>query len=291
VKIQEALFLISSISLFDIGVMSSNSSRRHTFPHCTSPQPRHAKTQSDPFCHQQRFELMRQKDKLDGAEERRIYEDFQSLKNPKGHQYSDEQNRLLLTLIHGLIMQKGMSESSAITYIADISGSHYDTIQSLYSKWKLTHTIHSPDTSKMGKGNPSHPLYVHPWDINIEQRIHCIIKECNQARGFCNSGDIQSMLKKEFNIDISRNGLARRLHHLGYQWGRTRTMGGMSLSARIARGVTYMKELSLAIEEENSNQAIICFSDESYVNVRHKIQYTWYSIYSPQKNEVGGSNW
>ena len=49
-----------------------------------------------------------------------------------------------------------------------------------------------------------------------------------------------------------------------------------------------MKELSLAIKEENSGNAVICYSDESYVNVRHRIQYTWYSIYSPIKNEVGG---
>ena len=91
-----------------------------------------------------------------------------------------------------------------------------------------------------------------------------------------------------FNIEITRNGLSRRLHQLGYQWGRTRTIGGMTRAARIARGVIYMKELSLAIEEENSGNSILTFTDESYVNVKHKIQYTWYSIYSPQTNEVGG---
>jgi hypothetical protein len=50
----------------------------------------------------------------------------------------------------------------------------------------------------------------------------------------------------------------------------------------------YMKELSLAIEEENSGAAVLCFSDESFIHVRHKIRYTWFSIYSTQKNEVGG---
>jgi transposase len=62
----------------------------------------------------------------------------------------------------------------------------------------------------------------------------------------------------------------------------------MTLAARIARGVIYMKELSLAIQEEKLDKAVICFVDESFVNVRHKIRYTWYSIYSPQTNEVGG---
>jgi transposase len=49
-----------------------------------------------------------------------------------------------------------------------------------------------------------------------------------------------------------------------------------------------MKELSLAISEENLGGAVICFTDESYVNVRHKIQFTWFSPLSPQRNEVGG---
>jgi hypothetical protein len=48
-----------------------------------------------------------------------------------------------------------------------------------------------------------------------------------------------------------------------------------------------MKELALALNEENSGSAVICYTDESYVNIRHRIQYTWYSIYSLQTNEVG----
>jgi len=49
-----------------------------------------------------------------------------------------------------------------------------------------------------------------------------------------------------------------------------------------------MKELALAREEENSGGAVIVFTDESYVNVRHKIGFTWYSEATPWKNEVGG---
>jgi len=62
----------------------------------------------------------------------------------------------------------------------------------------------------------------------------------------------------------------------------------MSIAARKARTVVYVKELSLAILEEKSGESVICFTDESYVNVRHKIQFTWYSPWTPQGNEVGG---
>ena len=50
----------------------------------------------------------------------------------------------------------------------------------------------------MGKGNPSHPLYIPPFSLEIECEIHRIIEEYNQKKGFCNTADIQSMLKNEF---------------------------------------------------------------------------------------------
>ena len=73
--------------------------------------------------------------------------------------------------------------------------------------------------------------------------------------------DIQSILKTEFSIEISRSGLSRRLRSLGYQWGRSQSVGAMSIAARRARIVIYVKELSLAISEENLGGAVICFTD------------------------------
>jgi transposase len=186
------------------------------------------------------------------------------------------------------MLNEGMNERKAINYLSSITGSTNLTIENLYYEYKNNRIIHSPDTSRMGRGNPLHPLYQHEWSLETELQIHNKIEEYNKTKGFCNTNDIKNFLLNNFNINISRNGLARRLHSLGYIWGRSRTIGGMTLAARIARGVTYMKELSLAIEEENSNNSVIIYSDESYVNVRHKIQYTWFSPYSLTKNEVGG---
>ena len=231
---------------------------------------------------------MQQKDKEARDEKKRIREDFAALKNPRGHQYSQDQNRLLLCILHGLMQEEGMSEAKAGKYLQSISGAGVNTLLSLLSQWKSTQSVPSPNTSQTGRGSPSHPLFLQPWSIEIEQQLHHKIAEFNQLKGFCNTADIQSFLDQELHIQISRNGLRRRLHALGYQWGKSRTMGGMTVGARIARGVTYMKELSLAIEEENSGNAVICYTDESYVNVRQKIQYTWLSVYSPTKNEVGG---
>ena len=61
----------------------------------------------------------------------------------------------------------------------------------------------------------------------------------------------------------------------------------MTIAARRARTVVYVQELSLAISEEEKGGAVICFTDESYVKVRHKPQFTWFSDATPTENEVG----
>jgi len=206
-------------------------------------------------------------------EKKRVNDDFLLLKNSSGHQYSMDQNQLLLTQIHGAMTVKGMEEFHAINLVSDITGCHINTLKSIYSHWKSIHTVPSPSSSIRGSANPSHPLHLPPFSIEIECEIHRLIAEYNHEKGFCNTSDILSSLESKFNdISITRNGLARRLRSMGYQWGRTKTVGGMSRSARIARTVIYVKELSLAIEEEKLGNSIICYTDESYVNVRHKIE-------------------
>lgn len=258
------------------------------FPSKSSSSHRSRKRQTGYAVNPNPIKSLSRKIAEEREEKSRISEDFSTLKNPSGRQYSEDQNRLLLTLLHGLMMKKEMADGSAINYLSTISGADYYTISSLYVAWKSSHIVPSPSSSIRGRANPSHPLHLPPFSLEVECAIHRIIEEYNLTKGFCNSSDIQSHLQNNYNIQISRNGLARRLHQLGYQWGRSRTIGGMTRAARIARGVTYMKEYSLAIQEENQGNAIICYLDESYVHVRHKIQYTWYSIYSPHTNEVGG---
>ena len=85
--------------------------------------------------------------------------------------------------------------------------------------------------------------------------------------GYCDSVKLQSYLRED-------HGIGRRLRALGFEWGQPRSMGGMTPAARIARGVTLMKEYSLAIREEKEERAIICYQDKSFVNVRHRKRFT-----------------
>ncbi len=267
---------------------SKNCHRRSSFPPLSPPVSKQPKRYSSPFPVSNRLDSMHQKRDEAKEEKKRIENGFYELKNPKGRQYSRDENRMLLCFMYGLMFNKGMEEKKAINFVSSAICADPRTLFSLVSNWKISQEVPFPDTTKTGKGNPMHPLYIPAFSIEIECEVHRIIEEYNQNKGFCDTADIQCMLKDNFNIEISRNGLARRLHQLGYQWGRSRAIGGMTRAARIARGVIYMKELALAIEEEKSGDSVLTFTDESYVNVRHKIQYTWYSIYSPQTNEVGG---
>jgi len=267
---------------------SSSSLRRHSFPLSSPPKSPHLKRRSDPSYSKQLFEKLKQNEKEVRETKEHVGGDFAALKNPHGRQYSTEENRLLLAILHGIMIHEDVDASKACRILSSFSGAHHSTLSALLSAWTESNIVPSPDTSSLGKASPQHRLHLQEFSLEVEQAIHRIIQERNQTIGFINTADIQSILKDDFGIEMSRRGVARRLHALGYLWGRSRTMGGMNYAARIARGVTYMKELSLALEQEKLGNAIIAFTDESYVNVRHKIEYTWFSPYTTWKNEVGG---
>jgi len=97
--------------------------------------------------------------------------------------------------------------------------------------------------------------------MEMECGIHRLIETLNLEKGFCDTVDLREFLKSEFSLEISKSGLTRRLHALGYRWGRSRAIGGMTIAARRARTVIFVKELSLAISEEEKGGAVICFTD------------------------------
>ena len=267
---------------------SANPLRRSSFPPSSPPLAKQPKRLSDPPPSLLSIRSLEERQRKEKQHEKQLQSSFAKLKDRPGRKYSLEENRLLLTILHGVVLNEGVDAPKACRMLATFSGAHHSTLSALLSAWNESNVVPSPDTSKRGKGNPSHPLHLHEFSLEVEQAIHRTIQEHNQRKGFVNTADIQSMLMTDFGIEKKRNGLSRRLHALGYLWGRARTMGGMTYAARVARGVTYMKELSLALEEEKLGNALIAFTDESYVNVRHKIEYTWFSPYTPWKNEVGG---
>jgi hypothetical protein len=221
-------------------------------------------------------------------EEKKLDNLFDSLKKPSGKQFSLEENRLLLILIRENMKEKGWDKSKSIEYYSNQLSISTTTLFSLYNSFISSLIVPSPDTSKMGSGNSQHPLHLSSLTLDIECAIHRIIREYNKNKGFCSTPMIISSLFNELGVNIPIATMKRWLHDLNYEYGRSRTYGTMELAARKARTVNYIKQLSLAIKSEESGEFIICYMDESYVNLNHKIQYTWFNKNSEISNEVGG---
>ena len=168
--------------------------------------------------------------------------------------------------------------------ISRISGVSPNTLHSVHCKYQEAKTV----LSHQGIGNPNHPIHLREWPLEVDTQVHRKIEEWNVLDGYCDLVKLQSYLRGDHGIEMTINGIGRRLHALGFEWGPSRSMGGMSPAARVAIGVIFMKEYSLAFREEKQGRAIICYMDESFVNVRHRKRFTWFSRRSPQRNEVGG---
>jgi transposase len=221
-------------------------------------------------------------------EEKRVENLFDSLKKPSGKQFSLEENRFLLVLIKKKMDEMKWSKTESIDYYSSMLEISHNTLHSLWNSFLATEKVPEPDTSNCGAGSPLHSNHSSALTLDIECAIHRIIQNYNKNNGFCSTPMIVSSLFNELGVNVPIATMKGWLHELNYQFGRSRTYGPMELSARKARTVDYIKQLSLAKKLEDSDNYLICYMDESYVNLNHKIQYTWYSKKSEIGNEVGG---
>jgi hypothetical protein len=226
----------------------------------------------------------------DDLEKERVENLFSSLKNPNGHQLSQDSNRLLLILIRNIMKNNIWNKTDAIKSVAALVNVSDKTLHSLYNSFLASGKVPSPDTSKTGSGNSNHPRHQTPLTSEMEAAIRDIIKDQNKLSGFCTTLSIQSVIFEKIGEEIPRNHLTRILHGFGLRYGPSRTYGTMELAARKARTTNYIKQLSLALELENLGTHIICYMDESYVNLNHKIRFTWYDPTVELSNEVGGNS-
>lgn len=212
----------------------------------------------------------------------------ENLQNSRGRQYTKDQCRLLLRILYGDILINDETVYGSIMKLSAISGAGDKTLRMLFNYWEEHEEVPSPQGSPRGGGSPTHFLHDSRIDLDAEVTIHRIISTLNREEGKCRTSDICKALLDEHQVNISENGLAKRLHALGYQYGKSVSIGGMSIAARKARCVLFLREYSLAIEEESRGEAIICYMDESYVHERHRSNYTWFSLLTQEGNEVGG---
>jgi hypothetical protein len=112
---------------------SSISLRSHSVPVSTPPQTPYLKRRSDPSYTKQRFENLKSKENEARETEENLRGGFANLKNPPGRQYSVEENRLLLTILHGIMIHDDVDASKASRILSNYSGAHHSTLVALLS--------------------------------------------------------------------------------------------------------------------------------------------------------------
>ncbi len=93
---------------------------------------------------------------------------------------------------------------------------------------------------------------------------------------------IKRYLKEKHGYDVDKRKLLELLHSLGYEWGKLKYNGLTLKTDRKERVRKFLYEYSLALQEEQKGDAIIVYTDETYINTRHQVEYSWYSREKPE---------
>ncbi len=93
---------------------------------------------------------------------------------------------------------------------------------------------------------------------------------------------IRRYLREKHGHDVEKRKLLELLHSLGYEWGKLKYNGLTLKTEKKERVRKFLYEYSLALQEEKNGHAIIVYTDETYVNTRHQIEYSWYSRQKPE---------
>ena len=121
---------------------SKNCNRRASFPPFSPPQLKHQKRNTEPSPSQISVRLLKQQQLEDKMEKKRLEKDFNELKNPQGRQYSQEENGILLCILHGIMINEEVNEEKAIRYTFNITQVLIIiTLSSILSQWKSSHQI------------------------------------------------------------------------------------------------------------------------------------------------------
>jgi hypothetical protein len=134
------------------------------------------------------------------------------------------------------------------------------------------------DSAHRGRGSPTyvHSFY-HLSSEHISSIGEFIIIEQQESTGSTTTS---------VDIDISRSTLIYTLHRLGYQFGRDHVISGNPLQDKTARIRQFIIDDANALKAEERGNSVIVYMDESYVNIRHALNGTWYDASQPIGNKV-----
>lgn len=187
------------------------------------------------------------------------------------------------------LSQSGLSLNASIASVASIVHSSPTTIRQHFKELLETNDLSEPSTEKRGRGSINHPLHeaVYP-SLAVEIFIHEKLQNVKCSNGHESTTSLIAAVAEQFNITLSKNKMLRWLHELGYSHGNKKFMGGLKPEHRFARLRSFIYNYAAALREEKKGNAVIVYSDESYVLQRHCTKNLWFGEKSPTTCEVHG---
>lgn len=208
------------------------------------------------------------------------------LYNPKGRSWSYHECELLLTLIIGVIMFHDFTSTEALYLVSDLCRRSYKSLHQLWSKWRDEREVYVVNTDSRGAGSPLHINHSHHISVEAIILISEFIRDRNNAGQGCTTTGIQECLLSELNIFIRQRTLRNILASMGYRYGKMNVIGKMNDDWYVARIRTFLIQYAKALKEEEQQRCVIVYTDESYVNTGHALRCSWYSMDTPEKNNI-----
>ena len=208
------------------------------------------------------------------------------LVNATGRSWTYHECALLLTLILGIIAHYGDTPTDALRFVSATIRRSYEQLHTLWAKWQQERLVDVVDTSTRGAGAVSHVDHAHHVTVDVVFTITEYIREANRTGGGCTSGDVQRCILAQHQLRIAGRTLRNVLSAMGYRYGRGNIIGKMNDAWYVGRIRTFLIHYSRAVVEQLQGRCVIVYTDESYVNVNHARQCTWYHPDTPEKKDV-----
>ena len=184
-------------------------------------------------------------------------------------------------------MQGGASLAAAIKHVAAVEHTSPSTLRLAVEEMESEGTIRSPSSSHRGKGNPAHPLSPHNISecptgptLEAELLLHQAVK-ATVVGAAVTSPALAGDLAAQLGIAVSPRTVRRWLNQLGYCWQKKKFVGGMKPQARDARIRQFVVEYAEALAAEAHGDAVIVYTDESFIHCHHQTKYAWLRVGDP----------
>lgn len=206
------------------------------------------------------------------------------LVNPKGRSWAVEEAALILTLVLSEMMECDDNDTDVLMRVAVKIRRAYDSLHYLWTHWRDEKVIVIVGTEIRGAGSTKHINHSNQVTSKAILEITDFIHTKNAEGPGVVIKEIKDHLFTTLQLKFSSTTLRDTLHSLGYNYGKSKVIGMMNTEWRKQRIRYFLQEYSKALEKQTAGTHVIVYTDESYVNLHHAREATWYNPNDSENN-------